>query len=154
VGGKVRQATKRMHKGEVLLLENLRFHPGEEANDMDFAKELKRSTGAEYFVQDGFGTIHRAHATYVSLPQILPTAAGDLVKKEYLAIVTAMEKSKPPLVAILGGAKVSDKVGVIEKLISKADALIIGGAMANNFLHYRKGVDVGKSKIEADIGPI
>ena len=154
VGDKVRQSSKHLHSGEVLLLENLRFHPGEETNDMTFAKEIKKSTGAEYFVQDGFGTIHRAHATYVAMPQILPAAAGDLLKREYLAITSAMKRAKPPLVAILGGAKVSDKVGVIEKLIPKADTIIIGGAMANNFLHYKKGLNVGKSKIEPDVGPI
>lgn len=144
VGDAVRQTTKRLHSGQVALLENLRFHAGEEANDSQFAKALAEDSGADYFVQDGFGVVHRAHASTSAITQYLPSVAGLLLEKEWTNIRSAMDAPKPPFVAVLGGAKISDKIGVIEKFIALADTIIIGGAMANTFLKYR-GFSIGKS---------
>lgn len=147
VGPKVRMAIKRAPKKSVIVLENLRFHPEEEANSSAFAKRLASDSGAEYFVQDGFGVVHRAHASTAAITQYLPSVAGLLLEREVDAITRAMKHPEKPLVAILGGAKVSDKIKVIEALEHSADTIIIGGAMANTFLAY-KGYHVGKSKIE------
>lgn len=147
VGDKVVQASKRLHEGEVLLLENLRFHPGEEQNDREFARELAENTGADYFVQDGFGVVHRAHASTEGVTHFLPSSAGLLLEKEYTMIMGAMSDPKRPLTAILGGAKISDKIPVIEKFVAVADRIIIGGAMANTFLKYHQ-YPIGKSKTE------
>ena len=153
VGDKVKQATKRLRGGEVLLLENLRYHAGEEANDTNFAKLLAVDSGAEYFVQDGFGVVHRAHASTSAVTQYLPSVAGLLLEKEYVAIRTSMDHPKPPLVAVLGGAKISDKIAIIEKFVAIADTIIIGGAMANTFLKA-KGKPVGKSVHEDGLGGV
>ncbi|MFZ1812512.1 MAG: phosphoglycerate kinase [Candidatus Saccharimonadales bacterium] len=147
VGDKVVQASKRLHAGDVLLLENLRFHPGEEANDREFAAALARDSSADYFVQDGFGIVHRAHASTEAVTHFLPSSAGLLLEKEYHMIMGAMNHPKRPLTAILGGAKISDKIPVIEKFVAVADQIIIGGAMANTFLRYN-GLPIGKSKVE------
>ncbi len=147
VGDKVIQASKRLHEGDVLLLENLRFHPGEEANDRAFAESLARDSGAEYFVQDGFGVVHRAHASTEAVTHFLPSSAGLLIEKEYTMIMSAMSDPKRPLTAILGGAKISDKIHVIEKFVAVADRIIIGGAMANTFLKFN-GLPIGASKTE------
>lgn len=147
VGDRVYQATKRLRRGQVMVLENLRFHPEEEANDEAFAKRLARDSNARYFVQDGFGVVHRAHASTEAITHYLPSVAGLLIKREYDHILGAMRHTKEPLVAVLGGAKISDKIGVIEQFIHIADTIIIGGAMANTFLKYR-GYDVGKSIVE------
>lgn len=144
VGDVVLQAAKKMSPGQVLLLENLRFHPQEEANDPDFAKSLAKDTRADYFVQDGFGVVHRAHASTQAITHFLPSVAGLLLQKEITAITAAMENPKRPLVAVLGGAKVSDKLKLVERFVDLADQLIIGGAMANTFLKY-KGLPIGKS---------
>lgn len=144
VGDKVKQATKMLQKGQVLLLENLRFYPGEEANDPAFAQQLAKDTGAAYFVQDGFGVVHRAHASTSAITHFLPSVAGQLLESEVVTITDAMQNPKHPLVAILGGAKISDKIKVIERFIDIADQIIIGGAMANTFLKY-KGCSIGKS---------
>jgi phosphoglycerate kinase len=128
----------------VLVLENLRFHPEEEANDPLFARQLAQDSGATYFVQDGFGVVHRAHASTSAIAQFLPSVAGLLLESEVTTITEAMEQPKHPLVAILGGAKVTDKIKVIERLVGLADQIIIGGAMANTFLRY-KGIAIGKS---------
>lgn len=148
-GDKVSQAVKRARAGDVILLENLRFHPEEEANDSVFAGKIAKSSRARYFVQDGFGVVHRAHASTDAIAHFLPSVAGLLLAREVQTISLAMRAPKRPLVAILGGAKVSDKIQVIEEFIGVADTILIGGAMANTFLAY-KGYSVGASKYEAD----
>jgi len=153
VGQKVFMSVKNAAKGSVTLLENLRFHPEEEANDADFARQLAKQSRAEYFVQDGFGVVHRAHASTSAITQFLPSISGLLLEREYITITGAMETPERPLVAVLGGAKVSDKISVIEALVDVADTIIIGGAMANTFLAHR-GISVGASKVEADQGPV
>lgn len=147
IGDKVVQAVKKAPANSILLLENLRYYPQEEANDTIFAEALAKSTGARYFVQDGFGVVHRAHASTDAITQYIPSVSGLLLEREYTTITEAMEKPKRPLVAVMGGAKVSDKITVIERFVSIADKIIIGGAMANTFLKY-KGFHVGASKIE------
>jgi len=153
IGDRVQQSAKRLHHGQVMLLENLRFHAGEEANDAQFAKALAGDSAADYFVQDGFGVVHRAHASNSAITQFLPSVAGLLLEKEYTTIRSAMDEPVPPLVAVLGGAKVSDKIAVIEKFVAIADTIIIGGAMANTFLKYR-GYAIGKSVHEDGLGGI
>ncbi len=138
---------KSLKEGEVALLENLRFNPGEEKNDDDFAKKL--SSLGDIFVNDAFGTAHRAHASNVGVAKFLPSAAGLLIEKEIKYFDEALENPKRPFVAILGGSKVSDKIGVIENLLDKVDSLVIVGAMANTFLKS-KGLEVGKSLVEDD----
>jgi phosphoglycerate kinase len=134
--------------GSALLLENLRFHPEEEANDRDFAHELAR--GKQIYVNDAFGTAHRAHASTVGVTRfIAERAAGLLMMRELDALRSVTENPARPFVAILGGAKVSDKIGVIRNLLGKVDALLIGGAMAYTFLKAR-GVEIGKSRVEDD----
>lgn len=147
VGDRVAQAIKHMGTGQVVLLENLRFHPEEEANDEQFAKRLATDSGANYFVQDGFGVVHRAHASTVAITKFLPSVSGLLLEKEFTSITSALDNPKHPMVAIVGGAKISDKIQVIERFVDMADQLIIGGAMANTFLKY-KGHAIGKSKFE------
>lgn len=149
IGEKPRMAVKQAVYGSVTVLENVRFYPGEEANDENFAREIVKASGAEYFVQDGFGVVHRAHASTSAITQLLPSVSGLLLEREYVTITNAMKSPKRPLVAVLGGAKVSDKIGVIEKLVDVADTIVIGGAMANTFL-ARKGLFIGKSKAETD----
>lgn len=148
-GDKVKMAVKRAPKRSVTVLENLRFHPEEEANDEGFARKLAKDSGARYFVQDGFGVVHRDHASTAAITLFLPSVAGLLLEKEYLSIVGAMKNPKRPLVAVMGGAKVSDKIHVVDELVDKADRLLIGGAMANTFLAGR-GQKVGASKYESD----
>ncbi|MBP9668050.1 phosphoglycerate kinase [Candidatus Saccharibacteria bacterium] len=149
VGEKVRMAIKRAPKRSITVLENLRFHTEEESNDENFARQLAKDSGARYFVQDGFGVVHRDHASTAAITLFLPSVAGLLLAKEYLTIVGAMKHPKRPLVAMLGGAKVGDKIAVIDEFIKVADRILIGGAMANTFLAY-KGVNVGSSKVETD----
>ncbi len=151
IGDKVRMAVKNAPKKSVILLENVRFYPGEEQNDMEFARELAKDSGARYFVQDGFGVVHRAHASTAAVTQYVPSVAGLLLEKEYTAITSAMEHPAHPLVAVLGGAKVSDKIPLIKALVPKADTILVGGAMANTIL-ANAGVTMGKSKIESDQG--
>jgi phosphoglycerate kinase len=152
VGDQVKVAVKAMKPGDVTLLENLRFHKEEEENDKKFAKRLIKDSGARYFVQDGFGVVHRAHASTEAITRYAPSVAGLLLEKEVTTILGVMKRPKHPLVAVLGGAKVSDKIQVIHNFIAIADQLIIGGAMANTFLKYR-GYNVGKSKCEDGEGP-
>lgn len=151
VGDKVQMAIKRAPKRSVIVLENLRFDPREEANDKGFAHELAKSSGARYFVQDGFGVVHRAHASTSAITLELPSVAGLLLEREYTMITQAMKAPKRPLVAVLGGAKVSDKIGVIKEFVKVADTIIISGAMANTFLAY-KGYNLGSSKLDPDVG--
>lgn len=131
----------------VILLENLRFHKEEEANDPQFAKSL--ASMADIYVNDAFGTAHRAHASTAGITQFLPSVAGFLIEKEMNYLGKAMENPRRPFVVIMGGAKVSDKIVMIENLLSKADAILIGGGMAYTFLKAQ-GKNVGTSKLEAD----
>lgn len=144
VGDQVIQAVKNLPKGRILVLENLRFHGGEEKDDRLFAEALARDCGAKYFVQDGFGVVHRAHASTHAVTEFLPSVAGLLLEKEVSTITRAMKEPERPMVAILGGAKISDKIKVIERFVQLADTVVIGGAMANTFLQYR-GYPIGKS---------
>lgn len=148
-GDKVLQAVKAARPGDVLLLENVRFHSEEEANDSVFAGKIAKSSLARYFVQDGFGVVHRAHASTEAITHFLPSVSGLLLEREIKTISHAMEAPERPLYAVMGGAKVSDKIKVIEAFVEKADKILIGGAMANTFLAY-KGHAIGKSKAETD----
>jgi phosphoglycerate kinase len=148
VGPEAEEVATQLEKGQTLLLENLRFHAQEEANDEKFARQLANL--AEYYVNDAFGTAHRAHASTVGMTKFMKQcAAGMLMEKELKYLGSALEHPEKPFVAILGGAKVSDKIGVIENLMNKVDALIIGGGMAYTFLKAQ-GQEVGKSLVEAD----
>jgi len=145
VGDPAREAVDSITDGQVVLLENLRFHKEETANDPDFAKEL--ASLADLYVNDAFGTAHRAHASTVGVTEYLPSAAGFLIGKELEFIGGALEDPQRPFIAILGGAKVSDKIGVIENLLTKVDCLIIGGGMANTFVKAQ-GFEMGKSLVD------
>ncbi len=148
VGVEAEEMAGKLEKGQTLLLENLRFHAEEEANDEKFSKQL--ASLAEYYVNDAFGTAHRAHASTVGITKFLhKAAAGLLMQKELEYLGKALQHPEKPFVAILGGAKVSDKIAVIENLLTKVDALIVGGAMAYTFLKAQ-GQQVGKSKVEDD----
>jgi len=147
IDDKVVQAVKKAPNNSIILLENLRYYPEEEANDSDFAQKIAKSTGARYFIQDGFGVVHRAHASTEAITHFIPSVSGLLLEREYVTITGAMEKPQRPLVAVMGGAKVSDKITVIERLVGVADKIIIGGAMSNTFLKY-KGHHMGSSKVE------
>ena len=148
VGAEAGEVAGKLEKGQTLLLENLRFHAEEEANDEKFSKQL--ASLAEYYVNDAFGTAHRAHASTVGITKFMKTsAAGLLMEKELQYLGRALHNPERPFVAILGGAKVTDKIPVIQNLLTKVDALIIGGGMAYTFLKA-KGEQVGKSLVEAD----
>jgi len=148
VGPEAEEVARQLEKGQTLLLENLRFHPEEEANDETFAKPLARL--ADFYVNDAFGTAHRAHASTVGITKFVQkAAAGLLMEKELRYLGKALEHPEKPFIAILGGAKVSDKIGVIQNLMSKVDSLLIGGGMAYTFLKAQ-GFEVGKSLVEAD----
>jgi len=147
VSEKVREMAKGLKPGQVMLLQNTRFRKEEEKNDDSFAKEL--ASLAELYVNDAFGTSHRAHASNVGVSKYLPSALGYLVEKEVSITGKALDDPERPFVAILGGAKVSDKIGVIENLLSKVNAIIIGGGMAFTFL-TAKGYEVGTSLLEED----
>ena len=145
VGPVVEAAVAAMKPGDVVLLENLRFHAQEEKNDPAFAKQL--AALGDVFVNDAFGTAHRAHASTAGVADYMPAVAGFLMQKEIDFLGSAVENPKRPFVAILGGAKISDKIGVIANLLSKADALLIGGGMANTFFKA-KGYEMGDSLVE------
>ena len=147
IGEQVQQAVENMQAGDVLLLENIRFYPEEEKNDREFARKL--SELGDLFVLDAFGTAHRAHASTVGIASYLPAVAGLLMEKELTILGNAMENPQKPFVVIIGGAKVSDKIGVLEHLLDKADTLLIGGGMANTCLKA-KGYGVGTSLLEGD----
>ncbi len=147
VSDQVREEVSRMEDGDIMLLENTRFRAEETKNGEDFAKEL--SSLGDLFVNDAFGTSHRAHASNVGVSKHLPSALGFLVEKEVEVMGKALENPERPFVAILGGAKVSDKIGVIENLISKVDTIIVGGAMAYTFLKAQ-GYEIGNSLLEED----
>jgi len=147
VGPEVKKSVDAVKEGNVVLLENLRFHKEEEANDPSFAKEL--ASFGDVFVNDAFGTAHRAHASTEGVTKYLPSVAGFLVQKEIEYFERALKNPTKPYIAILGGAKVSDKIAVIKNLMDKVDAILIGGGMAYTFLKA-KGIDIGNSKLEAD----
>jgi phosphoglycerate kinase len=148
VGPEAEEVATQLEKGQTLLLENLRFHAEEEANDETFAKQL--GTLAEFYVNDAFGTAHRAHASTVGITKFVSkSAAGLLMEKELQYLGKAIEHPEQPFVAILGGAKVSDKIGVIRNLMAKIDSLIVGGGMAYTFLKAQ-GNEIGKSLLESD----
>ena len=148
VGDGVKKLVGELREGQVLLLENLRFHPEEEANDDGFSRELASLCDA--YVDDAFGTVHRAHASTVGMVKYVPQrGAGFLVLAELKHLQPLLKGAPKPYLAILGGAKVSDKIKVIEQLLNKVDALLIGGAMAYTFLSAR-GVPVGASRVEKD----
>jgi phosphoglycerate kinase len=140
-------AVKRMRNGEAILLENLRFHAEEEKNDPAFAQQL--ANYADIYVNDAFGTAHRAHASTVGIATLLPAYAGLLMEREIQMLSSLLENPRRPFAAILGGAKVSDKINVIDHLLTKVDLLILGGGMANTFL-LAQGKSVGKSLAEHD----
>lgn len=147
VGDVVLAATENMQPGQVVLLENLRFHPEEEKNDTTFAEQLAKSSRAELFVQDGFGVVHRPHASTAAITKFLPSVAGLLLEKEYVEIKSATDTPNRPLTTVIGGAKISDKMPLVRKFMEIADNVVIGGALANNFLKFR-GYDVGNSLVE------
>ncbi len=147
VDKKVKEEVSKLEDGELALLENTRYVKGETKNDPEFAKEL--SSLADLFVNDAFGTSHRAHASNVGVASNLESAVGFLIEKEIEIMGKALENPEKPFVSILGGAKVSDKIGVIENLISKVDYILIGGGMAYTFLKAQ-GKEIGKSLLEED----
>jgi phosphoglycerate kinase len=151
VGPEVEAAVRSAKPGEILLLENTRFHPEEKKNDPEFAQQLARL--ADLYVNDAFGSAHRAHASTEGVAHYLPAVAGLLMEKELAFLGSALASPEKPFVAILGGAKISDKIGVIDNLLGKVDALLIGGGMANTFL-VAEGYDVGVSLIESGSVPI
>jgi phosphoglycerate kinase len=145
IGSQAENPVSKMKEGDVLLLENLRYHPEEEKNDEDFARALARL--ADVYVNDAFGAAHRAHASTVGITKFLPSAAGFLLKKEIEYLKGAIDNPVKPFVAILGGAKVSGKIGVLEHLISKVDKVIVGGGMAFTFIKAM-GYEIGDSIVE------
>jgi phosphoglycerate kinase len=148
VGPTAAQAAAALQPGEVLLLENTRFHPGETKNDPEMARQL--AALADLYVNDAFGSAHRAHASTEGVAKFLPGVAGFLMEKEIRYLGAAIDKPARPFIAILGGAKISDKIGVIRNLLSKADRVLIGGGMANTFLKAQ-GLAVGDSLVEDDV---
>ncbi len=145
VGPEVRAAAESLVAGEVMLLENLRFHPQEEKNDAAFAQEL--AALADLYVNDAFGTAHRAHASTTGVADYLPAVSGLLMEKEIVFLSKVLESPEHPFVAILGGVKILDKIGVIENLLDKVERLLIGGGMANTFFKAQ-GLEVGDSLVE------
>ncbi len=147
IGPVVAEAAAQAQPGQVFLLENVRFYPGETKNDPEFARQLAEP--AEIFVNDAFGTAHRAHASTVGVTRYLPAVAGFLLEQEVRILTEALESPRRPLVALLGGAKISDKIKLVENLARRADALLIGGGMANTFL-AAQGLEMADSLVEAD----
>jgi phosphoglycerate kinase len=147
IGDEVMKMVENLKPQQILLLENLRFHAEEEKNDPEFSRQL--ASLADILINDAFGVSHRAHASVHGVTKYIPSVAGFLMEKEILFLGEAVHNPKRPLVAIIGGAKVSDKIGVVEHLLGKVDTLIIGGGMANTFL-AAQGYDVGKSLVETD----
>jgi phosphoglycerate kinase len=147
IGEQAREAAAKLKDGDVLVLENTRFHAGEKKNDPDFAQQL--ASLAEIYVDDAFGSAHRAHASTEGVTRYLPAVGGFLMEKELKFLGDALSDPEHPFVAILGGAKISDKIGVVERLLSLADKLLIGGGMANTFL-AAQGHDMAASLVETD----
>ncbi|MBI1976524.1 MAG: phosphoglycerate kinase [Candidatus Omnitrophica bacterium] len=151
VGSKAANPIKQLKAGEIALLENLRFHPQEEENDPAFAKEL--AVLGDVYVNDAFGTAHRAHASTEGIARYLPSAAGFLMEKEIEYLGETLANPKRPFVAILGGSKVSGKIAVIDNLMKSVDAILIGGGMSYTF-YKAKGLNVGNSRVESDKIPL
>lgn len=147
IGPDAEKAAAALEPGHVLLLENLRFHAEEEKNDQNFARQL--ASLAEVFVQDGFGVVHRAHASTEAITHFLPSVAGLLLEKEVDTITGVMQNPRRPLMAVIGGAKISDKIDILNKFIDIADIVAVGGAMANTFL-AAEGIATAKSLVESD----
>lgn len=147
LGEEVKKAVASMRPGDIAILENLRFHAEEEKNDPSFAKEL--ASLGDIFVNDAFGTAHRAHASTEGVTKYLPSLSGFLIEKEIEYLGKALQNPAKPFVSILGGVKVSDKIGIVENLMDKVDALVIGGAMAYTFLKVQ-GFNIGSSKLEKE----
>src|SRR5205807_3465341 len=145
IGPQVEAVVTALQPGQILLLENLRFHKEEEKNNPEFARQL--ASLGEIYVNDAFGTAHRAHASTEGVTHYLPSVAGFLIEKEINFLGSALEHPKRPFAAIVGGAKVSDKIKVLERLLSIADAILIGGGMANTFLKAQ-GYEIGASLYE------
>jgi phosphoglycerate kinase len=148
VGEPAKRVVDRLQPGQVALLENLRFHPGEEADSPEFAQAL--AALGDLYVDDAFSAAHRAHASIAALPQLLPAAAGRLMEAELKALSAALEHPARPVLALVGGAKVSTKLDLLQNLIGKVDQLAIGGAMANTLL-FAQGIEVGRSLCERDM---
>ncbi|MCA9349409.1 phosphoglycerate kinase [Candidatus Saccharibacteria bacterium] len=146
-GEAVKKALSKRHKSTITLLENVRFDPREESEDEEYAREL--ATYADVFVQDAFGVVHRKHVTLTGVPKYLPSYAGFLLEKEYEIINGALEEPERPLMAVIGGAKISDKIKVLKRFVEKADKVAVVGAMANTFL-LAKGVEIGSSLAEPE----
>ena len=147
IGEKVDEAVADWKDGEVLLLENVRFHPEEEKNDMEFAKKLVKNF--DVFVMDAFSAAHRAHASTRAAAELIPSFSGKLIDREITMLSAARDEPKKPFVLILGGAKVSDKIAVVENMLKKADTILIGGGMAFTFLKAQ-GLEIGKSLCETE----
>ena len=150
VGPQAKAACASLRPGGIVVLENVRFHPGEKKGDLNFAQQM--AALADCYVNDAFGTCHRDEASMVAVPEQFPLdrrAIGFLVEKELKILETLLAAPKHPFVAVMGGAKVSDKIGVIQNLINRVDKLLIGGAMTYTFLKAQ-GISVGKSKVETD----
>lgn len=147
IGEAAQDAVERMVDGEIVMLENVRFYPGEKKNDLEFARELSKL--GDIYVNDAFGAAHRAHASTAGVAEFLPSYAGLLLAREVETLSSMLLEPEKPFVAILGGSKVSDKFGVIDRLIDVVDVLLIGGGMAFTFL-AAKGLDIGKSIVEPD----
>ncbi|MFA4015623.1 MAG: hypothetical protein RUDDFDWM_000713 [Candidatus Fervidibacterota bacterium] len=147
IGSDVEAEVAKMQPGDVILLENVRFYKGEEENDSEFAKQLAKL--GEVYVNDAFGAAHRAHASVHAITQFLPSYAGLLMEKEVENLTRLLEAPERPFLAVLGGVKVSDKIGVIKNLMKRVDALLIGGAMAYTFFRA-KGLQTGRSLVEED----
>ncbi len=148
VGAPAEAAVKALREGEVLLLENLRFHDAEEANDPEFARQL--ASLGDLYVNDAFSCAHRAHASTEAIARLLPAAAGLLMQAELSHLQAALEHPKRPVMAVVGGAKVSTKLDLLGNLVGKVDCLVIGGGMANTFL-FAQGAEIGKSLAERDL---
>ncbi|MCL4457297.1 MAG: phosphoglycerate kinase [Nitrospirae bacterium] len=148
IGPHVEGIVSKMKNGDVLLLENLRFHPGEEKNDESFSKSLSKL--ADFYVNDAFGAAHRSHASTAGITKFLPSAAGFLLKKEIEYLKGVVDNPVRPFVAVLGGAKVSGKIGVLENLANKVDKVIVGGGMAYTFIKAM-GYEIGDSLVESDM---
>lgn len=146
-GEAVQKAKQMLKPGEILMLENTRFHTAETENEHAFAKDL--ATGCDLFVSDAFGTVHRAHASTVGVAHFLPAYAGLLVEREVEILAKALKSAERPFVLVAGGAKIDTKIGVIRHFLKKADAILVGGGLANTFL-YAAGYEVGKSLCEKD----
>jgi phosphoglycerate kinase len=148
VGPLAEKAVSELKTGEILLLENTRFHAGETSNDPEFAAQL--ASHGEIFVNDAFGTAHRSHASNVGVAQHLPAVAGFLIEKELAFLGEALDNPEHPYIAILGGSKIADKIGVVTRLLERCDLLLAGGGIANSFLEAQ-GLDLGASTSEPDV---